>query len=107
MPTRYLTTSGGRRIADPRGTQAWRRLAKQVIREEPLCWLRLEGCTRISTTGDHLEPVTARPELALVRSNVRGACGPCNERRGNLPLSALRLDGGGVGGVASAVSIFD
>jgi hypothetical protein len=106
VPTRYLRTPDGRLIADPRGTQAWRRLAKLAAREEPVCWLQLEGCTQVSTTGDHLEPVTARPDLALVRSNVRGACGPCNERRGNLPLSALRIGDDGPA-TASAVSIFD
>lgn len=102
MPTRYLTTSDGRVIADPRGTQAWRRLAKQVCREEPLCWLQLHGCTRLSTTGDHLEPVTDRPELALVRTNVRGACRSCNERRGNLPLASLNLEPR-----SAALSVFD
>lgn len=89
MPTRYLTTRDGRTIPDPRGTQAWRRLAKQAAVEEPLCWLGLEGCAHLSTTGDHVVPVVEAPELALVRSNVRGACRPCNEKRGNLAVHEL------------------
>jgi 5-methylcytosine-specific restriction endonuclease McrA len=93
MPTRYLTTRDGRTIPDPRGTQAWRRLAKQAALEEPLCWLALDGCTRLSTTGDHVIPVVDDPELALVRTNVRGACRPCNEKRGNLPVHELRTTG--------------
>lgn len=102
MPTRYLTTRDGQTIPDPRGTQAWRRLAKQVAREEPICWLNLDGCTQVSTTGDHLTPVTDAPELALVRTNIRGACSNCNYRRGNLPTTALNLKP-----PSAALSIFD
>lgn len=74
---------------DPRGTMEWRRLRDQVVAEEPVCWLRLDGCTYWSTTGDHIVPVVERPELALVRSNVRGACLPCNRRRRNRPVGTL------------------
>jgi hypothetical protein len=74
---------------DIRGTQAWKRLRKQVIAEEPTCWLQLDGCTRVSTTGDHVIPVTERPDLALVRSNVRGACRPCNVKRGRFPADRM------------------
>ena len=104
MPTRYLTTREGRTIADPRGTQAWRRMAKQAAVDEPLCWLGLQGCTLISTTGDHVIPVVDAPDLALVRSNVRGACRPCNEKRGNLAVHELRLGGNSSG---SALDIFE
>lgn len=72
-------------MGDPRKTQAWRRLSAQVAREEPRCWLGLEGCTRVSTTGDHVMPVKTHPHLALVRSNVRGACLHCNQKRRNKP----------------------
>jgi 5-methylcytosine-specific restriction endonuclease McrA len=79
--------------ADPRHTRAWRKLRDQVIAEEPLCWLAFPHiCTRVSTTGDHIEPVTQRPDLALTRSNIRGACQPCNTARRNTPASMLRLD---------------
>lgn len=106
MPTRLITCADGRRIPDPRSTAAWRRLAKQAASEEPVCWLQLEDCTRVSTTGDHIIPVTARPDLALVRANVHGACSSCNYKRGNLGLGSLRL------GTAStlrapALDIFD
>lgn len=105
MPTRLITTADGHQIPDPRSTQAWRKLAKQAAREEPTCWLQFEGvCTRRSTTGDHVIPVTERPDLALVRSNVRGACSPCNYARRNLPLTALRL--GDDDGERPALSIF-
>lgn len=93
MASRFITTADGRSIRDPRSTQAWRRLAKQAAREEPVCWLQFPGvCTGASTTGDHVIPVTVRPDLALVRSNVHGACGPCNTARRNTPVEALRFD---------------
>lgn len=75
---------------DPRTTRAWKLLVRTVKREEPTCWLQLPGiCTGTSTTGDHVVPVSAAPELALVRSNVRGACGPCNWRRQDTPVDQL------------------
>lgn len=68
---------------DPRWTQAWRRLRAMVITEEPYCTIGLPGiCTQVSTTADHIVSVADRPDLALIRSNVRGACGPCNYSRG-------------------------
>lgn len=92
MGTRYFIVDG-QTVSDPRSTRAWRRLLDKVVAEEPLCWLGLEGCTGVSTTGDHVIPVSERPDLALVRDNVRGACGPCNDKRGKLPVSALNLEG--------------
>lgn len=63
-------------------TRAWRRLRTQVIKEEPTCRIQLPGCTHISTTADHIIPVSIRPELELVRANCRGACAHCNYKRG-------------------------
>jgi 5-methylcytosine-specific restriction endonuclease McrA len=75
---------------DPRGTRAWRKLRDQVITEEPLCSLAIDGvCTLVSTTADHIVTFAEAPELAMVRSNLRGACRPCNRARGSLPDSAL------------------
>lgn len=102
--TRYVTING-RQVIDPRSTRAWRRLRDQVVREEPLCWLQLGRCTRASTTGDHVIPVIVRPDLALVRSNVHGACANCNQDRSSLPVTALRL--GGDDTPAAALDIFD
>ncbi|BBY72452.1 HNH endonuclease [Mycobacterium paraintracellulare] len=63
---------------DPRNSAAWQRLRKQVIREEPLCQIGLPGCTGKSTSADHIISVLERPDLALVRTNCRGACAYCN-----------------------------
>lgn len=106
MPSRMIKTTDGRLIPDPRSTSAWRKLAKQVAREEPICWLGFEGCTVRSTTGDHVIPVVDRPDLALDRANVHGACSSCNYKRGNLPVEALRLSGDQAERPA-ALSVFD
>lgn len=65
------------------GSRAWRRLRDQVIREEPDCRIRGPKCTGRSTTADHIIPKSIRPDLTMVRANLRGACGPCNYGRGN------------------------
>jgi 5-methylcytosine-specific restriction endonuclease McrA len=70
-------------------SSTWRRLSNRVVREEPTCWLRLPGCTIRSTTADHIIPVSTRPELALVRTNCRGACRSCNSLRRDLPTTQL------------------
>lgn len=70
---------------DPRGTRAWRRLTAQVVAEEPWCQLRMTGCTGRSQVADHIVKVRDRPDLALARSNCRGACKHCNWRRETHP----------------------
>jgi 5-methylcytosine-specific restriction endonuclease McrA len=70
----------------------WRKVRDQVIREEPLCRLRLDCCTIRSTTADHIVPVRARPDLKYDRRNLRGSCQPCNMRRGARPLSVVRAE---------------
>lgn len=72
-----------------RGDRAWRVLRDQVIREEPHCWLRLDGCTTWSTTADHIIPVKYRPDLEMVRANLHGACAHCNYTRGAKTIAEL------------------
>lgn len=90
-------------VIDPRETHEWKhKLKPQVIREEPTCRLRFPGiCTVVSTTADHIVPVSERPELALVRTNCRGSCAPCNDARRTVPDEALIL-----GATSEALSIF-
>ncbi len=71
------------------GTRASQRLRRQVLAEEPLCWLRLEGCTIVATQVDHIIAVSDAPHLEFCRANCRGACRNCNQRRGRLPVGAL------------------
>lgn len=102
MPAQRMLINGVMQI-DPRHTRAWRRLRDQVVREEPTCRLRFPGiCTLTSTTADHIVAVADRPELALVRTNCRGACQPCNKARNNVPDEALVIGSGD----SAALSIF-
>ena len=60
--------------------RVWRRLRAQVLRQEPTCY----WCgRRPSTCVDHLLPLSQRPDLAHVRSNLVGACMPCNASKGD------------------------
>ena len=70
----------------------WKKLRLQVIREEPLCRLRLDGCTVRSDTADHIITVKDRPDLRYCRANLRGSCQSCNRARGARPLSAVRAE---------------
>jgi len=77
---------------DPTKSRAWRVLRDRVVSEEPICWLQFPGtCTRVSTTADHVIPKSVRPDLAMVRSNLRGACLPCNKARNTTPVESLNL----------------
>lgn len=59
---------------------AWRELRARVLREEPIC--AMPRCGRRSTQVDHIVPLSLRPDLALVRSNLLGMCGPHNAAKG-------------------------
>ena len=89
---------------DPRKTRAWRKLRDRVVEEEPECRLAYPGiCTQRSTTADHIQPVSKRLDLALVRTNLRGACEPCNRERSNKPDGVMP---GAQAPRARALSIF-
>lgn len=94
-------------MTDPRRTWAWRKLAAQVVAEEPTCWLQLDGCTRLSTTGDHIYSVATHPHLALTRSNIRGACASCNRVRGAYPVGATHQPDGSQGQHPGALRFFE
>jgi 5-methylcytosine-specific restriction endonuclease McrA len=67
---------------DYRRTRAWRKLRDKVVEEEPECRLQYPGiCTGASETADHIDPVKTHPHLAMTRTNLRGACHPCNRHR--------------------------
>jgi 5-methylcytosine-specific restriction endonuclease McrA len=58
----------------------WRKLRAQVLSEEPTCYI--VGCGWPSTQVDHVLPLKLRPDLALVRSNLRGICATHNASKG-------------------------
>lgn len=78
-----------RKPYDKRNTAAWQHLRARVLRDEPVCYLRLPGCTYHATTVDHVIPVDLRPDLCLERTNLRGACAPCNHRKRHKLLEEL------------------
>ncbi|HWX48139.1 MAG TPA: HNH endonuclease signature motif containing protein [Roseomonas sp.] len=60
----------------------WRRLRDVVLAEEPLCRFCLElGRLTPAREVDHIEPIARRPDLRLVRTNLRPLCTPCHSRR--------------------------
>jgi len=57
---------------------AHRRLRLAVLAEFPICQLRLVCQGTVATDLDHIIPISRRPDLRLVRSNVQSSCQPCN-----------------------------
>lgn len=96
---------GGRRAA------AWSRAVLAAHTgpggEPPRCWLQLDGCTGVATTGDHLVPRKDRPELAYVVQNGRPACLSCNSKRQGTPLHRLHRLGGREASTVDASAFFD
>lgn len=75
--------------------------------EPPRCWLQLDGCLGVATTGDHVLPRKARPDLAYVVANGRPACLPCNSRRQGTPIHRLHLIGGRGASTVDTSAFFD
>jgi 5-methylcytosine-specific restriction endonuclease McrA len=58
-----------------------------------MCRLQIPGvCTRWSTTANHRIPRSRAPHLKFVRSNLEGACQPCNMALGNRSLQRVRAE---------------
>ena len=79
-----------------RAGRPWRRLREQVLRRDPYCTIRGPKCTGLSTTVDHVIPLSQRPDLGHDPANLRGACAACNYAGG------ARLTNGRRGGGAPA-----
>lgn len=60
---------------------AHRRLREAVLAEFPVCQVQLVCCGAMATDLDHIIPIEQRPDLRLVRSNVRSSCKACNVAR--------------------------
>jgi 5-methylcytosine-specific restriction endonuclease McrA len=75
----------------PGGTRKWAKMSKEAAEREPICWLRLPGCTIRSTGGDHFHPVKTHPHLEFEPRNHRGACHHCNTARGATPVHELPI----------------
>jgi 5-methylcytosine-specific restriction enzyme A len=69
----------------------YRKLREQVLRDDPYCTIRRAGCTLLSTTADHILPLSrGGPNI---RENLRGACESCNVGRSNAERAG-RTQGG-------------
>lgn len=75
-------------------TQAWREMARRVLKEQPICAI----ChAKPSSIADHIEAMKWRPDLAMVRSNLRGVCHSCHNRYGDRVLRPRLPDPAGRG----------
>ena len=60
--------------------QDWRDVRAAVLDEEPLCRFCAEkGLVVAATDVDHIQPLLLRPDLRLVRSNLRPLCKSCHQ----------------------------
>lgn len=61
------------------GRKAWRSARADVLRTEPLCRMCAHANrTTAATIVDHIQPLKARPDLALERTNLQPLCRPCH-----------------------------
>ena len=67
------------------GSRQWSRMVAEVVKQQPVCWLRLPGCTMRATTADHYFPRKTHPQFGEEMWNLRGACRWCNEHRKDTP----------------------
>ena len=71
------------RIDGIRKTYRWRCVRAQVLRQEPLCRPCVAaGRTELAREVDHIEPLTARPDLAFVPENLQPICKSCHAKKG-------------------------
>lgn len=69
------------------GGHRWRKIVREVLAESDTCWL----CGQPGAdSGDHVIPVSVRPDLELIKSNVRPSHLICNQRRGTAPVGVPR-----------------
>lgn len=58
---------------------AWERLRADFLAAHPVCCI--PGCGKPATDADHVTSVRERPDLRLVRSNLRPMCHPHHSQR--------------------------
>ena len=74
-------------MAGPLGTQKWKHLRAQVLRESRVCHV----CERDGADSvDHIVPRAVAPELTFVRANLAPAHLTCNASKGARPTPPRR-----------------
>lgn len=62
--------------------RAWQKLRSVFLREHPLCTFCAErGCITPAQVVDHITSIALRPDLRLVRENLRSLCKRCHDSR--------------------------
>ena len=79
LPPRHATERE-RGSASARGyDRAWQKVRDAVLAEEPLCRFCFDaGRVTAAEEVDHIKTVRDRPDLRLVRANLRPLCKPCH-----------------------------
>ena len=58
----------------------WMTLRRSILRDEPLCRLRLEGCEHFASEVDHILPLSLGGH-ATDRDNLQPVCHACHVRK--------------------------
>ena len=61
------------------GSPEYRKARGELMANARFCELRLEGCTWLADSADHVIPVSEMVD----HSQLRAACAHCNSKRGN------------------------
>lgn len=62
-------------------TRRWREIRRAVLaRDGGVCQLQLPGCVQVATHVDHIVAKSLGGDDTM--PNLRAACGPCNQSRG-------------------------
>lgn len=72
----------------PSSSTVRERIRAEVLHRDPLCTIRLDGCTGASEVADHIVPAALGGRYEP--DNLRGACDHCNSVRGGSTTSALK-----------------
>lgn len=74
-----------RRTAHQRGyDHRWRKESKAFLAVNPWCALQRDGCTRLATLVDHIDPHRGDMVKFWNRENWQGLCGHCHSHHKQL-----------------------
>lgn len=60
-------------------TPAWQKMRASVLSKKPLCVeCERTGIVKVATLVDHIIPYRKRPDLGLIRDNLRPLCHRCH-----------------------------
>jgi 5-methylcytosine-specific restriction endonuclease McrA len=74
----------------PGSTSRQRRQRADILARDPICYLRFDGCTEVSTEEDHVIPLHKGGDRWSY-SNRRGVCHHCHSIKTQTEAQAARL----------------